>query len=198
MLIVPVIGLDSPAAIQEGHCDRVFVDPAQWFFLDAVERRFVIEHELAHCRHGIESEDEADRIALEAISSQGLDPWQAYEAIAKTLGPGHPRASSIQQSIKAMPAYPFSDPTDYSAQTTPTTTDGGGSGATGNGNGNIDWTDIIKFGIETAGDVATDLFDPASSGGTPATPPPSQGLPMWAYLAIAAGVVMLGWYLLKK
>lgn len=84
-----VWGLDSPAAIEhDGVCGEIMINPLTYFAFDSEERRFITQHELAHCRHEVFDEFSADSLGLDAYLQQGGDPGAALSAI-RQLG-SHP------------------------------------------------------------------------------------------------------------
>lgn len=197
MRIVPAFGLGSPAAIVMGQCDRVYVDPLRWPFLDHGEREFILAHERAHCILGVEDEASADMHALEYIQSVGIDPINAYEAISKTLDLSRPdhrsRAEQVRQVANTMPSF-------YSPSNQVMPTQDSQDPGTG-----LDWQDIIEQGIDTGGDVLSSFLDTYYGGrnGTPTaanypTPTQNSGPNTTMLLAGAAVVVVLLVLFLKK
>lgn len=104
MKVVLVWGLRSPAAIEVGRCDQIYVDALKWPWIPRGQKDFIIEHERAHCDLDIESEIEADAYGYEAFTAQGGDPEDAYLAITENLDMAHPhnqeRASLILQKTQ--------------------------------------------------------------------------------------------------
>jgi len=100
MKLKPVRGLGSPAAIEhDGRCNQVLIDPAIWPKIPRKQQKFILEHELAHCKYNVFDETEADRIGFLNFTAKGGNPKDAGRAISENLILSDPL---IQQRHRAM------------------------------------------------------------------------------------------------
>jgi hypothetical protein len=101
--LVPDRSLSGPAAIRhDGRCRKVQVNPRIWRNLPEGQRRFIIEHELAHCRHNIFDEQEADRVGFLNFTKGGGNPTDALAALEQVPlhAEGKQRIVAMRQRIE--------------------------------------------------------------------------------------------------
>ena len=112
MKLVPVKGLGSPAAIEhDGKCKRVLIDPKIWPKIPKAQRRFIIEHEMAHCRYNVFDESEADRIGFINFVKKGGRPETARRAIADNLSLSDPSVRKRYQDMnRRIDQYRYGQP----------------------------------------------------------------------------------------
>lgn len=185
--IIPTYGLNSPAAVEMGKCNRILVDPLKWPFIPPAQRQFIIAHEQAHCLHEIEDETEADRVGFSRFVANGGDPEDAYKALTNHLdmedSRNQSRADLMSQHIQQMQyGERRTFETDPSAQTYGSYGNGGfgGFGTYGDpatpepddsGWGFGEWQEFLG----TLGGLAPDIINAAR--GQSGYVPPVQGNP---------------------
>lgn len=108
--IIPTPGLGSPAAIYHDNCDEVLIDPEVWASLEEGEKRFIIEHELAHCQFNTQSELSADRIGAIKHLVKGGKTKDILSAIELTRDPK--RINKMKGFLRPYRTFSRFGPTD--------------------------------------------------------------------------------------
>ncbi|MEL7534695.1 MAG: hypothetical protein AAFN10_25530 [Bacteroidota bacterium] len=188
MIKKPVLGLGSPAAIEVGRCNQVYVDALKWPFIPRGQQDFIIEHERAHCELDIESEIDADAYGYESFIAQGGDPEDAYLAITENLDMARPdiqeRASLILQKTKMPSKLRYFGPNEiYDDQANPPVDTSGWD--------SDDWMQFLESGGAVLGSLigAWRGNNPSNLPTTPApTPQPNYG----PYILGGAALLLIG------
>ncbi|MEM6342546.1 MAG: hypothetical protein AAF927_01655 [Bacteroidota bacterium] len=187
MKIQPVLGLGSPAAIEVGRCNQVYVDAFKWPFIPRGQKDFIIEHERAHCELDIASEIGADAYGFESFVAQGGDPIDAYLAITENLDMARPdiqeRASLILQKTKMRSNLRYFGPNEIIDDTASPPVDTTG----------WDSDDWLQF-MESGGSVLGNLIG-AWRGGSPSAvpaPAPTPQVNYGPYILGGAAMLLVG------
>lgn len=190
--------LQSPAAIyHDGKCSRVLVNPDWFYSLPADQQAFIIEHELAHCKHDTRSEFAADKIGLKNFIRKGGDPQSAYQALAENLGNSREHQKRKQAMFKKVYTPSQFNGDDYSDEpwlygdsTLPDYGYSTGQQQQRNSWDAGDWNDLL----DTAAEVAIALFGKGyrpSSGNYPQGAPTSSGISTTTILIVVAVIVLI-------
>lgn len=99
--------LDSPAAIDHGRCGVVIINPLLWIRIPRAQRRFILEHEEAHCEDEIYSEIQADAVAFQEFVEDGGDPEDALAAVRDNLDHSDPEVRQRIQLLEEKAMWNF-------------------------------------------------------------------------------------------
>ncbi|MEL6194141.1 MAG: hypothetical protein AAFR66_18920 [Bacteroidota bacterium] len=101
--LIPEIGMQGIASIEHTQpCDKVFINPFAWLTIPRTQRAFILEHELAHCEHGVYDEIEADTIAFQNYTAAGGRPADAIAALTENLNLHNPLSQQRIANLKGM------------------------------------------------------------------------------------------------